>query len=464
MTDYASIPGARGSGRTPKDPVRGPSVGSLGLRAKISLSPLIWFYLFAVVLPVSVNLGPLLITGLRGLMLVMILPLFFQLISGRYGRVYLVDGLFVLHVIWMAVALYVNTPDMMITQVGSLGIEFLGGYLIGRATIRSREDFAALSRALVLVVCATLPFALFETLTGRPILLEIIRATTGLRGVFINNQEARLGLERVQLTFAHPIHYGLFCSIAFSFALVGLNGVYSTFTRLFVGAIVAFCGFLALSSGAFLAIALQMGLIAWSVVFRRIAWRWWLLIGLMAVAYVVVDILSNRTPIMVALHYATFSAHTAYWRTLIFDWGMINVWANPIFGLGLNDWVRAWYMYSPTIDNFWLLLAVRYGIPGFLTVAVGYLLTILYVIRRNFSGDTLLGQQRLAWVLTMIGLTFTLCTVHIWSNIFSFVFFIFGAGIWFITAQPRGDKTPEPEAEDTPKNQRLPYTRFPKKS
>lgn len=433
-------------------------------RRHIGLSPVVWLYLITIIVPASLTMGPLLITALRGLMLVIIGPLLYGLFTGKYGRIYLVDGLFIFHIIWMGITLYVNTPEMMITQVGSLGIEFLGGYLIARAKIRTSEDFAALCRALVLIVCLTLPFAILETMTGRPLILEAISKLSGLRGVYINYQEPRLGLERVQLTFAHPIHYGLFCSVAFSFALIGLEKSYRLTLRIAAATIISLCGFLALSSGAFLAITLQMGLIAWSIIFARIRWRWWLLLSLAALAYITVDILSNRTPIMVALHYATFSAHTAYWRTLIFDWGMINVWENPIFGLGLEDWVRAWYMYSPTIDNFWLVLAVRHGIPGFMSIAIGYVLIIFYIMRRKFSHEHVLMYQRRAWVFTMIGLTFTLCTVHIWSNIYSFVFFIFGSGIWLIATEEDNvsDSAATPNG-NAPKS-RIAYTRFPHKT
>jgi hypothetical protein len=88
------------------------------------------------------------------------------------------------------------------------------------------------------------------------------------------------------------------------------------------------------------------------------------------------------------------------------------------------------------MDNFWLVMAVRYGIPGFLLIASGYLLALWQIGRRNLGGDLMLENQRRAWMFTFVGLTFTLCTVHVWTNIYSFVFMAFGAGMWFITATP----------------------------
>jgi len=217
---------------------------------------------------------------------------------------------------------------------------------------------------------------------------------------------------------------------------VALKDLTKVMWRYATSATIALVGFLALSSGALTAIAIQIALIVWVTLFARYRYRWWLLVGLFAVAYVVVDLLSNRTPIDVFMTYATFSPHNAYWRSIIFDWGMKSVWAHPIFGIGLNDWVRPSFMYSGSMDNFWLVMAVRYGIPGFLLLVIGYVVSIAKIMRRDFDTNKRLTLFRRSWVFIILGLSFTLCTVHIWTNMYSFVFFFFGAGIWLITVQP----------------------------
>lgn len=394
-----------------------------------------WVYLFAVVIPIGVTVGPLVLTSLRILLLVMVLPLMFGLFTGKYGKIIATDVLFVVHIAWASLALAVNNPNQVVEQIGSVGVEFLGGYALGRAYIRTREDFAALTKALIMIVLMMLPLALVETTTGRTPLIELLRKLPGVRTVAISVQEDRFGLDRVQLGFAHPIHFGLFCSVVFSLCFVAMQGTFSEARRWITAMIVAAMGFLALSSGALLAIALQFGLILWSMMFAKVEKRWWILLGLFVLAYITIDLLSNRKPLQVFMSYATFSAHTAYWRALIFEWGMLNVWANPWLGLGLNDWVRPWYMYSGSMDNFWLVMAVRYGIPGFVFVTAGYVFVVYRVMRRDFQGDETLTAFRRAWVFTFMGLSFTLCTVHVWTSIYSFVFFMLGAGVWLVTAK-----------------------------
>lgn len=447
------------------------------------LSPIVVLYLFCVVIPIGFNLGPLYLTSLRLILILLIIPLAIRLLMGHFGRVYVFDVLFFLHVLWMGLALWVNSPEQMVTQIGSVGAEFLGGYLVGRAYVRDRGSFLSLCRALVLIVLCCLPFALYESRTGRPLIVEFLGRLPGSSTVPIVTIEGRMGLERVQGSFAHPIHFGLFCSVAFSLCFVALQGTYSITRRLVTSLLIMLSGFLALSSGALLAMALQVALIAWSIVFGRLQWRWWLLVGLFVIAYVVVDILSNRTPIRVFMSYATFSAHNAYWRGIIFEWGLKNVFGSPAeaippamwFGIGMADWVRPWFMHSGSMDNFWLVVTVRYGVPGFVLLVLGYVIAISRVMRRDFSSDRQISNIRRAWVFTFLGLTFTLCTVHVWTNIASFVFFMFGAGIWLIAEQvsqaifPSTQKNrydaqqagPNEPKQEEKRHGRAPHTRFP---
>ena len=419
-------------------------------------------YFLAVVIPIHFYAGPLYMTSVRVFLLVMIIPLLVNWLMGKYDGFLATDIFFVLHILWMGLALAVNSPDKVVSQMGSVGVEFLGGYFLARAYVRSAGVFVKVVRLLVLVVCATLPFAVYEALTGHPIIIETIWKIPGLRSENLFHIPGRMGLERARVMLAHPIHYGLFCSIAISLTFVGLKGIYSNTRRYLVTAAIGLCVFLSLSSGALLAATLQIGLIFWAWSMDRTRGRWWLLLGLFAIAYVVIDILSNRSPVQVFMSYATFSSHTAYWRGLIFKWGMVNVWANPVFGLGLNDWVRPEFMmFIDSMDNFWLLIAVQQGIPGFLLLAAGVFPALLRVGLRDFDRDRLLWQLRRAWMFTFAGLTFTLCTVHVWTNIYSFTFFIFGAGMWFLNAVPGRDSTGDAgqDAPQGPGSGRLAHVR-----
>lgn len=392
-------------------------------------------YILTVMLPIGFRLGPLAMSTMRLLLMIMVVPLTIKLLQGKYGRLLWTDILFFLYIFWTAVAIGVNNPEQVIENVGSTSIEFIGGYVLGRAYIRTPEAFVALIRVLALAIVATLPFALFENLTGHPIVLETISRMPGLRSFPLIANEPRMGLDRAQVVFAHPIHYGLFASVGFSLCFVGCKGIYKTSTRYLVSGLVGLAVFLSLSSGAVLAVAMQIGLIFWAWMLQPLKRKWLVLMLLFAATYILIDMLSTRTPFRVFLTYATFSTHNAYWRAIIFEWGIINVKDNPLFGLGFNGWVRPRYMTSASVDNFWLLTAMRYGLPALIFLGLGYLVALLQVGFRNLGQNVMLQQFRLAWMFTFIGLSFTMATVHIWTSIYSFVFFLFGAGLWFITVE-----------------------------
>lgn len=437
---------------------------------RTGLPVVVVLYLICVVLPIAFYAGPIFMTTLRMMTLALVIPLTVNLLMGKYGRIIPTDYLFFAHLGWAGIALWVNNPDQVVQQIGSVGIEFLGGYLIGRAYIRTPESFAALCRMLMLLVLFSIPFAIYEANTGRPIIVDYLRRLPGLTSVAMVDIDKRMNLERVQWTFAHPIHYGLFCSVAFSLVYVALQGLMSDAKRIVASLMILCSGLLALSSGALLAMVMQLGLISWYTLFRNVANRWKILVGLTAFCYVTVDLISNRTAIQVFLSYATFSPHNAYWRMIIFDWGLDNIIGNaergipgsPWFGIGLNSWIRPHFMHSGSMDNFWLVMGVRYGIPGFALLAAGYIYVIAKVMRRDFSASLVLTRFRRAWVFTFLGLTFTLSTVHVWTNIYSFVTFMFGAGVWFIAAEASRDAPDDNAGEDRgPRRSGPVYTRFP---
>jgi hypothetical protein len=398
-------------------------------------------YLIAVMLPIGFNLGSVYLNLVRLILLLTIVPLTFQLLRGKFGGVRLPDVFFFLHVFWIIIAITVNNPNRAIEYVGSTVIEFIGSYVLARAYIRTSEDFMALCRALVLMIMLTLPFGLYELYTNHPLILEFLKKIPGVRTEWIvtGRDEVRMGLFRVQGSFPHPIHYGMFASMGFALCFIGLKGVYGNTKRYIASAIMVLCTFMSLSSGALLPVTMQAGLILWATALNFTRYRWLILGILVGIAYIAVDLLSNRSPIMVFMAYSTFSPWNAYFRALIFEYGISNVWAHPWLGIGLSDWVRPSWM-PPSVDNFWLVQAMRYGIPGLILLAIGFFQPIWVIARRNFDSDLPLWRQRRAWVFLFIGQALALSTVHIWSTLFSFMFFMFGAGMWLLTASSKQEE------------------------
>jgi hypothetical protein len=154
-----------------------------------------------------------------------------------------------------------------------------------------------------------------------------------------------------------------------------------------------------------------------------------------------VDVLSNRSPVSVFIDYLTLNSHTGFYRMHIWTHGKASVLQNPVFGLGLNDWARPAWMRSPTVDNFWLLTAMRYGLPAIacLIAAIVFSLRGIFA-RRDLSFDD--DQCRTAYAVGAAGLFFTLCTVHVWGSTSVLVMFYIGAGVWLADAGRAAEKAP----------------------
>ena len=113
----------------------------------------------------------------------------------------------------------------------------------------------------------------------------------------------RMGLFRAQAVFEHPILWGVFCSLAIAnaFYICREKFVRSVVLTGFATGMT----FTSLSSGPLLAAAIQLGIIGWGWITRN---AWWVLIGLVVLGYVVIDLLSNRSPVQVLITYLTFNS------------------------------------------------------------------------------------------------------------------------------------------------------------
>ena len=417
-----------------------------------------------IALPIQFNLGPVFMTGVRAVLLVTTIPITIRLFSGRLGRVLPTDVLLLAYILWAIATLFVNSPSQAVSIGGSYALEVFGSYILARNYIRTPEQFRAMCRGLFAVLIFTIPFAVYETQTGTALIPIFIAKLPGVYSWddFYNFLAGRrLGLERSQVIFSHPIHYGLFCAALISLAFVGFKGLVGPFGRLVISALVCVGVICSVSSGAIMPMILQLGLVLWASIFSRARFRWLILCGIVAFCYVVVDIISNRSAITVFLMYTSLSPETAYGRIQIFEWGMNNVWKNPFIGIGLNDWERPWWK-SASMDNFWLLVTVRYGIPGFLLLVASYLVIVWKVMRRDFGDGGPIWQFRRAWVFMQVSMVLTLATVDVWATALSYVFFLLGTGAWLVSAPKSAESVAASAVPGDLPNETLAwrYTRF----
>lgn len=439
--------------------------GPLGAaRETLSRPVILALFLVCATQPYFLSLGSFLIGPYR-LILMLVGPILaIQWLTGRFGRWLPPDFLILGYGLWMLVSLAANGQANRIAEWGaSQFIDVYFAYLLGRAAIRTRQDFYFFTRILLWVLLFLMPFAVLESTMGMMILIRLSEALPMVQtfGIVTLDYPPRMGLMRAQTGAAHPILYGILCAMGFSFGLLGLAhapGKPSFGKRLLMTAGCYVGTFFSLSSGAFLAAGIQGLLMLYHWILRNWRARWHVLGTGCALFYIFVSIVAERPPALVLGRLIAFSGSTAWNRYMIWQFGSAEVMRNPIFGMGnFIEWQRAPWM-PLSVDNQWLLVAMRFGLVG-LGMLLGAYAYILYrLMRMDFSHDREMSAIRYSFVFTLISLLIAYGTVASWNIQWSILLVLLGGSTWIFTTEPRSRS--ETAAADDPGNRgSIRYTR-----
>src|SRR4051812_170533 len=123
----------------------------------------------------------------------------------------------------------------------------------------------------------------------------------------------------------------------------------------------------------------------------------------------------------------------------IWEYGSASVLNNPLFGVGFGDWARASWMPS-SVDMFWLLNAMRFGLPaGLLMLSAFFMLFLAVSFRKGL--DDRLNACRTAYLIVMASFFVVGWTVHFWGEAYNWFLFLLGSGAWLLDV--RVDRTVE---------------------
>lgn len=383
----------------------------------------------------SFYLGPLRLTLYRLVLILALFPALSRVFSGKSGRVNAIDKLVLAHIAWSCfVIAYFHGLEVCLQSGGIRFIEYAGAYFLARAYVTDERTYQGIVAAIIMTIALLCPFVIFESITG----INLIRKFAS-GGSFSSDIETRMGLHRAFGSFDHPILLGVWAASALSISWVRVfPRLGSPKPRKWPSILVALTALASMSSGATSALMAQLTLMLWDIKTRIWKGRWRILVLLMLAMFITIELLSNRSAMLVLLSYLTFSEENAYGRTIIFEWGMKDVYNNPILGIGFNEWSHPSFM-SSSMDNFWLVQAVSFGIPGFLTFALPSILVL------TIGWGTLpprLTRLRRAWAISMLGLIIAACTVHFWNQSFSYYAFFLGTGVWFMNVRREANLEP----------------------
>ena len=363
------------------------------------------------------------------------------------------DLLFTMFTVWMFLTFIIVHGSSRFNYAVMSALEYQIGYMLARLLIRGPASYRFFLDALLVSFVVMLPVLYVELFTNRQILQDVLGSTVPVSRKV--GAEMRLELFRSTGTMPHPILFGLFCSTFLAAILYRFRGALTKQVTAF--AIIGAMTFASLSSAPLLSLSLQILLIGWAVVMKG---RWKLLVVSFAGLYLFLEFASNRGPIILLIETLTLSPQTAWWRVHVWNYGVDNVLANPIFGIGLNDWVRPHWL-APTVDNFWLNTALRHGLPAVIFLIAALALHYRRVVTAQIS-DPVLRSLRLGYLISLTGLFFTLATVFAWGPIVLVIAFFFGAGAFFYAPESQAAASDTAESDGTAGHPRrdLAFTRF----
>jgi uncharacterized membrane protein len=394
-----------------------------------------WPILFCVllVIPINFDLGTLRISPFRILLLLLLGPSLFNWLRGKAGRKIAADYFMLLFMIWCVIAIFVVMGgDGGVQPAGMWTIETLGAYFLGRVYVRDEATFRKLVKVLFFSVLLLLPLAAAESYLNRAVALNFFNNFG--RTFPITDMEFRMGLRRAQAVFEHPILLGVFCTSVFSFSFYMFGEAKFRFGSIWRMVVSACATFFSLSTGAFIAIAIQAIFIAWDFLMKKSKRKWTILTIVAIFLYVLVDSISNRSPFEVFISYLTFNLGSSYNRVLIWQYGTQQVYLTPWFGTGVpGEWIRPDWLHSGSLDNFWLLMAVRHGIPAFVLLALTCWTMLRRVGKTNLLDPQLINARK-GLLFAIIAMMVSMCTVHLWSATYCLFIFLLGSGSWLIEA------------------------------
>lgn len=403
-------------------------------KAKASSWP-VTVFLFSLMIPWIITVGPLRMSAYRLVLLVMLAPLLVAWLGGKAGRFRVADFALVGYCSWCFVSICViHGLAYAVQPAGMIFIETIGAYLLARCYIRSADDFRGMVSVLFTIVALLLPFAFLETVTTRNVLLEWFASV--LPTFQDRFMDPRWGLRRAQSVFEHPILYGVFCASCLSLTHLVL-GEGKSFARRWSGTgIVAAAAFVSLSAGPLTALTSQTMLLGWNWLLRAVAQRWTILLGFALLAVVSIELLASRSIPVVFMSYFSFDEASAWVRVEIWRYGTASILNHPLFGVGFGEWDRAPWM-APSIDMFWIIDGIRHGIPAEALMLLAF--ASLYLAIAFKAGlDTRSALYRTAYLVAMTGFFLVGWTVYFWSATYVLFLFLLGSGAWMLDQPGEG--------------------------
>lgn len=336
---------------------------------------------------------------------------------------------------WIWLASYMSSGEVSTAAIvgGSQTVDIALSYFLARLTIQTPTDLRHFLIMIAPGVIFTGVVVVVESITHVHIVQGIASALTGQPNLATREIRLRYFM-RGAASFPHPILAGIVLASFLSiYVLSGLRG----WPRL-LGALGAVGGVFTMSSAAMLGLVVGGLLVAYDWLSERITnITWRLFLFFTAVLYVGVELTSDSGFYNLLVRYASLNSYSAYNRVLIWKYGTNNVEEHPWFGIGYSDWVRPDWMKSDSFDHFWLIMALRFGIPETVLLLGATLLALVMLAVKSSRLPPADGRLLRGVAISLGVFALGVNSVSLWMSALSWYFVLLGIAVSLGSMQTR---------------------------
>jgi hypothetical protein len=340
--------------------------------------------------------------------------------------------------LWMFVGpIEIEGFDRTFVFSGDSALEFCIPYMATRVFLVERGQAVALVRILCIVIATIGLFAIFDELSRRFLLRDLVGSLTGYhKQAFDLSTLVRGFFFRAASTLEHPILLGTACLFGLLMATT-MRGALRQF--MFAGSAVGLT--LSVSSAPIGGAILGFGALLYNKFMRNVPFRWGLLFA-SAAGLILFIFSAHPRPWGFIFNHLTFDTSSSWYRYLQWQFAGSLVMKSPILGIGPSYEYARQFGLSATIDAHWLKMAMLFGIPGSILIGLSYITACSGSMDFGNKSLNLTKQERqLGFVLSLImGLTiFIGFTVFYWGTVYILISFLAGirAHLGALGAMPR---------------------------
>ncbi len=322
---------------------------------------------------------------------------------------------------WTTLALFMTSDqtDAITSSVAQVTDTALA-YFFARAAFRTLRDVRIFLLLMLPGLAVMGGILVLESITHNHILQPFFAQFTGGGGNL--KFDERMGLMRARGPFPHPILAGIF--FASFLPLYWLSGL--RFWPFIIGIGAAVSSFFTVSSAALLALVVGTALVVYNWLSERIAnlsWRMFFIVG--GLAAFVLEFGTKAGAFSILMRFASLNSSSAYNRVLIWRYGTQNVESNPWFGIGYAEWERPSWMKG-SIDHYWLLQAIQFGIIPPLLIALTCAIAIYKLAQRSATSNLIDARFERGIAIAMAVFAFGVVSVAIWLSAQAWFFMLLG--------------------------------------